>query len=102
MTAINESFPNTLIQAQSLGCVPVVYDNYPICSWVVNNGESGLLIPPFELDKMAKEVINLAQDDIRQEMLMQAVIDNANHFVLGKVGKQWVEFFDRELETISK
>jgi len=99
MTSKNEGFPNTLIEAQSFGCVPVVYDNYPICSWVVNNGESGILIPPFDVDKMAEEVINLAKDEKRQKKLMQAALDNANDFVLEKVGKKWVDFFD---EVISK
>jgi len=94
MTSENEGFPNTLIEAQSFGCVPVVYDNYPICSWVVKEGESGVLIPPFEVDQMAKEVINLAKDEKRQQKLMQAALDNADEFVLDRVGQKWIDFFD--------
>ena len=94
MTSAFEGFPNTLIEAQSYGSIPVVYDNYPVCSWVVGGGESGVLIPPFEIDTMAKEVINLAKNQNHQDKMMQAALANARKFDLEKVGKLWVQFFD--------
>lgn len=97
MTSAFEGFPNTLIEAQSFGCVPVVYDNYPVCSWVVKEGKSGILIPPFEVDTMAKAVIALAKDKSLQNQLMQSALENAREFDLKNVGKKWIDFFDREL-----
>ena len=66
MTSAFEGFPNTLIEAQSYGCIPVLYDSYPVCSWVVKNGENGILIPPFNIDKMADEIAKLAKDQKKQ------------------------------------
>jgi glycosyltransferase involved in cell wall biosynthesis len=97
MTSKNEGFPNTLIEAQSFGAIPVVYDNYPICSWVVKNGKSGILIPPFKVDEMAKEVIDLTKNQEKKNLLMQGSLANAKEFSIEKVGKQWIDFFDREL-----
>jgi glycosyltransferase involved in cell wall biosynthesis len=97
MTSSFEGFPNTLIEAQSFGAVPVVYDNYPICSWAVKEGESGVLVPPFNISAMANEVISLAQDEHRQKHLMQKALDNAREFEINNVGKKWVEFFDFKL-----
>jgi glycosyltransferase involved in cell wall biosynthesis len=99
MTSENEGFPNTLIEAQSFGAIPVVYDNYPICSWVVKDGESGVLITPFKVDEMADEVIALAKNTDRQNQLMQSSLANAREFSIEKVGKQWIEFFNRELNV---
>jgi glycosyltransferase involved in cell wall biosynthesis len=99
MTSAFEGFPNTLIEAQSYASIPVIYDNYPICSWVVKEGKSGVLIPPFEVGVMAKEVIDLAKNKKRQEELMQAALDNAREFELDNVGKLWIDFFDRELQN---
>ena len=97
MTSAFEGFPNTLIEAQSYASIPVVFDTYPICSWVVKEGESGVLIPAFEVDTMAKEVIDLAKNQNRQDELMQAALENAREFDLENVGKKWEELFDREL-----
>jgi len=98
MTSRNEGFPNTMIEAQSFGSIPVVFDNYPICSWVVKEGESGVLIPPFEVSKMADEVVDLALDDVRRKNLMQAALDNANEFLIDNVGKKWISFFDNAID----
>jgi len=100
MTSRNEGFPNTIIEAQSFGCVPVVYDNYPICSWVVKEGKSGILIPPFDVDQMAKEVVSLALDKSQQNKLMQAALKNANEFVIDNVGEKWISFFDNALKKL--
>jgi glycosyltransferase involved in cell wall biosynthesis len=92
-----EGFPNILIEAQSYASIPVVYNNYQICSWVVKNGKSGILIPPFKVDEMAKEVIDLAKNQEKQNILMENSLANAREFSIEKVGKQWIDFFDREL-----
>jgi glycosyltransferase involved in cell wall biosynthesis len=76
----------------------VVYNNYPICSWAVKEGQSGVLIPPFEVNRMADEVIALAKNKDRQNQLMQSSLANAREFSIEKVGKQWIEFFNRELK----
>jgi glycosyltransferase involved in cell wall biosynthesis len=99
MTSAFEGFPNTLIEAQSFGAIPVVYDNYPVCSWVVKEGKSGILISPFDVNQMAKEVVDLAKDQDRQNILMQAALENAREFDLQNVGKQWLDFFDCELKN---
>lgn len=99
MTSENEGFPNTLIEAQSFGAIPVVYDNYPICSWVVKEGESGVLITPFNVNQMAREVINIAKDENIQKKLMEAALENAREFEINKVGKKWVDFFDSQLKS---
>jgi glycosyltransferase involved in cell wall biosynthesis len=98
MTSAFEGFPNTLIEAQSYASIPVVYDNYPICSWAVKKGKSGVLIPPFKVNRMANEVIKLAKNQDRQNQLMQAALENAREFHIDNVGKQWIEFFNRKLD----
>jgi glycosyltransferase involved in cell wall biosynthesis len=98
MTSAFEGFPNTLIEAQSYASIPVVYNNYPICSWAVKEGQSGVLIPPFKVNLMADEVIALAKNTDRQNQLMQLSLDNAKEFSIEKIGKQWIEFFNREVE----
>jgi glycosyltransferase involved in cell wall biosynthesis len=98
MTSAFEGFPNTLIEAQSYASIPVVYDNYPICSWALKEGQSGILIPPFKVSQMVSEVIALAKNQDRQDQLMRAALENAREFEINKVGQKWLSFFNRELE----
>ena len=76
----------------------MVYNNYPICSWALKEGLSGVLIPPFKVDRIADEFIALAKNTDRQNQLMQSCLANAREFSIEKIGKQWIEFFNRELE----
>jgi hypothetical protein len=46
---------------------------------------------------MASEVIGLAKNQDRQNQLMKAALENAREFHINNVGKQWIKFFDREL-----
>jgi|GEM_PF-5993804 glycosyltransferase involved in cell wall biosynthesis len=55
-----------MIKAQSHASIPVIYDSYTVCFWVVKNGENGILIPPFNIDKMADEIAKLAKDQKKQ------------------------------------
>lgn len=97
MTSAFEGFPNTLIEAQSYACIPVVYDSYPICSWVVKQGKAGVLIPPFNIDQMASEVIHIANNQTLQNKKMALSLENAREFEINNVGKLWVDFFDKNL-----
>lgn len=98
MNSTYEGFPNTLIEAKSHACIPIFYDNCPICCWVLKNGKSGRLILPFDFDDMAENVVEIAQNPYLQDKLTQASLLNAQEFNLQNVGKLWLEFFYRELK----
>jgi glycosyltransferase involved in cell wall biosynthesis len=101
MTSAFEGFPNTLIEAQSYACIPVVYDSYPICSWVVKHGKAGVLISPFDVDQMASEVLHIANNQMLQNKKMALSLENAREFEINNVGKLWVDFFDKNLTTFT-
>ncbi len=48
MTSKYEGFPMTLIECQSFGCVPIIYDTYPAANEIVKEGENGILIPAMQ------------------------------------------------------
>lgn len=97
MTSAFEGFPNTLIEAQSFGAVPVIYDNYPMAGWVAHDGEDAFLIPPFEVDEMAEKILFLAKNEPQRNKMGTASLKNARRFTIDKVGKHWLDFFDAHL-----
>lgn len=96
MTSAFEGFPNTLIEAQSFGAVPVIFNSYPMAEWVLEDGGGGVLVEPFDIDAMAREVIAVARSDRRAELAEQA-LENARRFHIDTVGAMWQELFDAHL-----
>lgn len=96
MTSAYEGFPNTLLEAMSYGCAPVVYDNYPIVQWVIESGTTGHLIPPFEVNKMVSTVQELVSRDSDRKSMQNAALRRAEDFTIDKVGRQWLEFIEKQ------
>jgi len=92
MTSAYEGFPNTLIEAQSFGAVPIVYRNYPVVNWVIEDGRNGNLISPFNVDQMAQKAMALASDTAQRQRMMEAALENARRFTIDNVGEQWLTF----------
>ncbi|MCK5580788.1 MAG: glycosyltransferase family 4 protein [Candidatus Omnitrophica bacterium] len=71
LVSVYESFGVVGLEAQSLG-IPVVGVNVGGVSEIIDEGKTGLLIPPHDADAMAGAVIQLLKnDDLRQRMSAQ-------------------------------
>ena len=91
MTSSFEGFPNVLIEAQSYGSVPVIFNTYPIAEWVIEHGENGFLVEPFNVDQMVEYVNLLANDDELRKNMGLAALENAKRFHISKVGDRWMD-----------
>lgn len=70
-TAYVENSPNSICEAQCLG-VPVVSTNVGGIATLLQNGESGCLVPANDPWQMANAIIQLSSDEERMERLSQA------------------------------
>jgi len=96
MTSAFEGFPNTLVEAQSYATIPVVFDSYPVASWIVDDGKSGFLIEPFDAEAMADRIVDLAKHSNRDRLAVQA-LESARRFHIDRVGAMWQDLFDAEV-----
>ncbi len=96
MTSSFEGFPNTLVEAQSRGAVPVIFDSYPVAHWIVENGQNGWLIEPFDTHAMSHKLVELAQSPVLPRM-GAAAIRSAERFLIANVGTLWKALFAEEL-----
>ena len=93
MPSAFEGFPNTVLETQSYGCVPLAFDSYASISWIVNNGEDAILSPPFDTRHMAKFAVELATDGARLSKMSKASLANASRFTIDRVGLLWMKLF---------
>ncbi len=96
MTSAFEGFPNTLIEAQSHAAIPVIFNSYPVASWLVEHGKNGFLIDPFDTSAMARAVIQLARSPERQQIASQT-LESVRRFHIDRVGQMWQALFDDEI-----
>ena len=96
MTSAFEGFPNTLVEAQSHAAIPVVFDSYPVAKWIVEDGQNGHLVDPFDVDAMAERIISLANLPERQRFAQKS-LESAHRFHIERVGQMWQELFNAEV-----
>lgn len=89
-TSAYEGFPNVILEAQSYGCVPVTFTSYDAISWIVNDKKDAILIEPFNVDKMAQEVVSLAKGKYNLEEMSVSAKNNISRFVIDNVADQWM------------
>ena len=96
MTSSFEGFPNVLVEAQSFAAIPVLFDSYPVASWIVDEGINGFLVPAGDLDAMIERIVQVALNPERERIAGQ-VLESARRFTIDRVGEQWQELFNKEV-----
>ncbi|MFU8820527.1 MAG: glycosyltransferase [Gammaproteobacteria bacterium] len=89
MTSTFEGFPNTLVEAQSYGAIPVLFNSYPIAQWIIQSDDVGVLVPPLDVKAMSDRIIEIAKDPNR-DGLAEASLKNAKRFGIEQVGAKWL------------
>lgn len=95
MTSEKEGFPNVLLEAQSYGTVPFLFDSYLAVKDIINDKKDGFLYPAFDVEKIAKGIVEVAKDEEHRRHISHKALDNARQYTISEVGKKWETFFER-------
>lgn len=75
MTSDFEGFPVVLIEAMSVGCVPIVYNSFASITDIIDDGINGILVRPFREKEYIQKLLKLMGDDVlRKELSVNARI----------------------------
>lgn len=94
MPSAYEGFPNVLLEAQSYGLVPVVFNTYLSLGWIVNEDKDALFAKAFNVEELAEKALKLALNDELRTSMAHRALNNANRFTIDKVGAQWLTLFN--------
>ncbi len=94
MTSAYEGFPMVLVEAAAFGCVPVAFDSFVAVHDIISDGETGCLVPAFDVDKYAETLANLMRnDELRVRLAQNALSRIPEKFSPKKIGDAWEKLF---------
>lgn len=96
MTSRNEAFPLVLMEAQAAGVPVVSYDCPNGPREILLDGQTGILVPPGDVEALAGRLDQLMTDDTLRHRMGAAAAEAVNRFAPPLVTERWERLF-REL-----
>lgn len=97
MNSAYKDFPNKPTEAQSYAVVLVSVDSCPVARWIVEAGVDGESVCPFDVSKMAKQILSLAKNESCRITIAEESLESARKFEIDQGGAQWQILFESEV-----
>lgn len=95
MTSAFEGFGNVLIEAQSYGCVPMLFNSYAAAADIVKHNENGILVTPFNIDEYVKETLELINNQSKWQKMSISSYENVTRFSYEATYEKWNSVFNK-------
>ena len=96
MTSRAEGLPMVLLEAAGYKVPSISFDIQTGPAEIIEDGKTGFLIPPFDLEQMEEKIELLIQKDALRKKFAQQAEKSRQKFALDKIVAQW----ERLLEEI--
>lgn len=95
MTSIYEGFSITNLEAAIRGTIPFAFDSFASAKDIIDNGQTGYLIKPFDVDAYTDAFLKFAQLPQGEVAAMRRrAIEKAKVFSLHRIADKWNELFN--------
>lgn len=88
-----EGWGLVIVEAFEMGMPVIAFDIVPV-DLIITNGEDGILVDKFDVDKFAAAMVKLAHDDELRKTMGLKAIDKAEMFSEKRIAKQWQDMMD--------
>ncbi|URM33465.1 glycosyltransferase family 4 protein [Cytobacillus firmus] len=89
--SIHEGFGLSIIEAQSVGCIPVAHNIAGVTDTIIDHHNNGILIQSNQIDDFSKEIISIYNDKSKMKYLSENATRNAKKFNIKNTAVQWVQ-----------
>jgi glycosyltransferase involved in cell wall biosynthesis len=93
MTSAFEGFGNVLVEAQSYGCVPILFNSYSAAQDIVNHDTDGILVKPFDTNAYVFQTLKLINNPEKLQNLALNAFENVSRFSYEATYKKWDTVF---------
>ncbi len=90
-----EGWGMVLVEAQSMGCVPIAFDSYSALHDIITDGRTGYIIPECNMDEYINKLsVLMTNDDLRVQMATQCV-DSVSRFNPQTIANEWLSLMNK-------
>lgn len=94
LVSTHESFGMTLVEGMAYGCVPIVYHSYPTASEILDMGQCGILVQPFDIADYATKLYDLINDVDRYDYLSDQATKKSLEYTSSRIIEKWDRLFN--------
>lgn len=95
LTSDYEGWGMVLTEAMTFGAVPVVFNSFAAVTDIIEDGKTGVLVPPFSCKRFARRLGMLMNDEERRAAMSEACVRSVKRFDIQTVADQWEAVFEK-------
>lgn len=92
MPSRSEGFPNALCEAMAAGCPVISFDFIAGPRDIINNEVDGIIVPPENVNILAKKIDELILDEKKRGELSQNALRIRERYAAPKLAQQFIDF----------
>ena len=92
-TSTVEGWGMVLVEGQLNGCVPFAFDSYESVHEIIQDGENGVLVNPFDLDQYAEKMCQLMENGELWGRMSAQARQSVKRFDSPLIAQQWINLF---------
>lgn len=89
-----EGFGLVIIEAMACGVPVVAFDCENGPRSIIDDGETGFLVPPFDINVFAEKVMRLISDVNLRKQIGANAQESASQYDIDRIGQQWKHLFE--------
>lgn len=95
VTSVHESFSLVTVEAQRVGCVPILNNSFSPAPLLVQDGENGYLASAFDNNAFAEAMDCLMNNSERLQRMSENAKESVQRFSLSNIYEEWVNVLQK-------
>lgn len=95
ITSAYEGFPMTLVESQQNGVIPIGMDSFASINDVLENKETGFIVPNGDEDAMYREMLALMDNPEERKRMALKGLETCKRYTVEKVVDKWESIFEK-------
>ncbi len=95
LTSDFEGWGMVLTEAMTFGAIPVVFNSFAAVTDIIEDGRTGMLVPPFSCKRFARKLAVLMRDEELRAEMSKTCRKFVQRFDIQNIAEQWEDVFAR-------